>query len=75
MTEGVKGSVFHDIVREDMQGDVVLGFCDFVVGAERDVHLADIYAARVLVVSDFFEVHVRRNVAVAGEGDIGVYDH
>lgn len=39
------------------------------------MHLADIYTACVLVVLDFFEVHVRRDVAVAREGDVGVDDH
>lgn len=75
MAEGVKSSVFHDIVREDMEGDIVLTFCDFGVGAEGDMHLADIYAACVLVVLESFEVHVGRDVAVAWEGNVGVDNH
>ena len=58
-----------------MQGDVVLGFCDFVVGTEWDVHLADIQTACVLVVWECFEVHVGRDVAVGRKGHVGVDDH
>jgi len=77
--ERVERCESDDIVGKDVEGHIVGAVCDWCVGFEGNVHLAEIHPHCVnlhaVEVGQLLEVHIGRDGVRLVEGDRAVYYH